>query len=288
MALAFARLIAMKLYAYRALDYLQVAAPDDRRYLLFNSVQKARVSTEGVKVLRVLSDCVGARGFEANTYLESALREGPMIPALEGSTHINFRMTQQFATGYFAAPAGAVPTLPESVSLGRVRSDESPYWTAARDRRPKTIRFRPFQSAYEPLPTVPNVGLFVKQVEAFGRLLGSFAAVLESDTDVDQLIARGRCLAVVAYGQLVAENCAAAGVAAETVSLIFHGLVEDLTTESLGLAALLPPGGSQRALLKDLVSVPETSACEIEAISAWIASRYSEESTGRKPVPLSS
>ena len=47
MALAFARLIAMKLYAYRALDYLQVAGPDDRRYLFFNSVQKARRQHRG-------------------------------------------------------------------------------------------------------------------------------------------------------------------------------------------------------------------------------------------------
>lgn len=62
MAFAFARLVAMKLYAYRALDYLQVAGPDDRRYLLFNAVQKARVSTEGVKVLAALSECMGPAG----------------------------------------------------------------------------------------------------------------------------------------------------------------------------------------------------------------------------------
>ena len=37
---AYARLTAMKLYAYRAMDYLQAASADDRRYLLFNAVQK--------------------------------------------------------------------------------------------------------------------------------------------------------------------------------------------------------------------------------------------------------
>ena len=69
-AIAFARLTAMKLYAYRALDYLQAAGADDRRYLLFNAVQKARVSTEGVKVMGCSSECIGARGFEADTYFE--------------------------------------------------------------------------------------------------------------------------------------------------------------------------------------------------------------------------
>src|SRR5205807_1566233 len=95
-ALAFARLAAMKLYAYRAVDYLQASCADDRRYLLFNAVQKATVSTEGVKVMALLSECIGARGFEAETYFESALREAQLIPGLEGSTHINFGLTAQF------------------------------------------------------------------------------------------------------------------------------------------------------------------------------------------------
>src|SRR5579859_1596485 len=54
---AYVRLMAMKLFAYRAIDYLQVAKAVDRRYLLFNAVQKAKVSTEGVKVIELLSEC---------------------------------------------------------------------------------------------------------------------------------------------------------------------------------------------------------------------------------------
>jgi acyl-CoA dehydrogenase len=74
-ASAFARLMAMRLYAFRALDYLQAASADDRRYLLFTAVQKAKVSTEGVRVMSILSECIAAHGFEADTYFESALRE---------------------------------------------------------------------------------------------------------------------------------------------------------------------------------------------------------------------
>lgn len=280
-AVAFARLVAMKLFAYRALDYLQAAGPDDRRYLLFNAVQKARVSTEGVKVLRVLSECVGARGFEADTCLESALREGPMIPALEGSTHINFRLTEQFAAGYFAE-GGEAPWPPASVSLGAASSDENPYWTAARDRNPRTVRFGLPGAAYESLGAVPNVGLFLRQVEVFGRLVSSVLLAPDADPDSGRLIALGKCLSIVAYGQLVAENCSAAGVACEMVSLIFHALVEDLTAETLGLATLFPPGGSQRALLRDAVCVPETSAADIAGVWAWCAARYPAQPAGNR------
>ena len=62
MAQAYARLTAMKLYAYRALDYVHAARADDRRYILFCAVQKAMVSTEGVKVVALLADCVGREG----------------------------------------------------------------------------------------------------------------------------------------------------------------------------------------------------------------------------------
>jgi acyl-CoA dehydrogenase len=278
MAIAFARLVAMKLYAYRALDYLQVASPDDRRYLLFNAVQKARVGTEGVKVLGVLSESVGARGFEADTYIESALREAPMIPALEGSTHINFSLAAQFVAGYFSAPDGPAAPQPASVSLGQAGSDENPYWTAARDRNPKTVRFGPVLAAFEPFRAIPNVGLFVHQVEAFGR----FANSASPASDVGTQVALGRCLSVVAYGQLIAENCAVVGASPALVAVIFHGLVGDLSAETLGLCVHFPAGSGPRTALREVISVPETSAADLEAVSDWVASRYE----GSPDVPL--
>src|SRR5439155_21740193 len=96
-AQASARLTAMKLYAYRALDYVHAARADDRRYLLYCAVQKAKVSTEGVKVMAQLSECIGAKGFEAaDTYFEMALRDAQLIPGLESSAHINLGLAAQF------------------------------------------------------------------------------------------------------------------------------------------------------------------------------------------------
>jgi acyl-CoA dehydrogenase len=281
MTFAFARLVAMKLYAYRALDYLQVAGPEERRYLLFNAVQKARVSTEGVKVLAALSECVGARGFEANTYIESALRDASMIPALEGSTHINFSLAAQFAGAYFANSEDAVP-VPGSVSLRQVSSDENPYWLAARDRNLKTVRFAPFLAAYEPFRVVPNVELFTRYVVVFARFASS--TVLDSARQ----IALGRCFSIVAYGQLVAENCAAVGAAPALVSVIFHAMATDLAAEFLTLAALLQPGTSERALLVDVVSAPETSAADTQAVSEWVAGCYPPHNEQTAPTAATS
>jgi acyl-CoA dehydrogenase len=267
MILAYARMTAMKFYAYRALDYLQASGPDERRYLLFNSVQKARVSTEGVKVLGLLSECTGARGFEADTYLETALRDGPMIPSLEGSTHINFETAAQFLGNYFAEPDRAVP-VPESVSLDRVSSGENPYWLGPRDRNTHTVRFGGYPSAYGPVRTVPNVGVFVRQVTEFARLANEGMPVLNPSRDQRLLIGLGRCLSVIAYGQLVAEMCAVVGATDATISLLFHGQVEDLSAECCKLASLFPPESPRRAALREMTRIPETTDADCEAVAA--------------------
>ncbi|HKI35283.1 MAG TPA: acyl-CoA dehydrogenase [Gemmataceae bacterium] len=272
-AFAFARLTAMKLYAYRALDYLQASGDDERRYLLFGAVQKAKVSTEGVKVMGLLSECIGGRGFEAETYFESALRDTQLIPGLEGSTHINFGLTAQFIDTYFTTPTREVP-LPKSVTLDGIDPDENPYWFAARDRNAKTVQFAHFLRAYEPLRSVANVRTFRKQVKAVRQFADGGISSVNPTGDAGLLIAVGKCLATIAYGQLVAENCLAAKVAPATVSLIFQGLIEDLSAEAVKLSAIFPPGSPQRALLKGAVRFPRTSAADLTSVSELIALRH--------------
>jgi len=59
---AFARLVAMKLFARRAADYFRSASREDRRYLLFNPVVKMKVTTEGEKVIDLLWTSSPRRG----------------------------------------------------------------------------------------------------------------------------------------------------------------------------------------------------------------------------------
>ena len=47
----YVRLLAMKLFALRAADYMRAASDDDRRYLLFNPIVKMKVTGQGEKVV---------------------------------------------------------------------------------------------------------------------------------------------------------------------------------------------------------------------------------------------
>jgi len=166
---AWLRLTAMKLYAYRALDYVHAASASDRRYLLFCAVQKAKVSTEGLKVMSLLQECIGAKGFESGGYFEMALRDIQLIPSLEGSMHINLGLAVQFIPRYFDrrdSTAGEPPSL----IGGEVPSRENPYLMDARAGSPRAVEFRPFRDAYRPLESVEGTATFLRQVEVFREI----------------------------------------------------------------------------------------------------------------------
>jgi hypothetical protein len=67
----------MKLFSDRTADYLRSAGPDDRRYLLFTSIIKVKVTTEGEKVVDLLWDVIAAQGFEADTYFDKGAGSMP-------------------------------------------------------------------------------------------------------------------------------------------------------------------------------------------------------------------
>ena len=89
---AYARLVAMKLFALRAVDYMRSASPEDRRYLLYNPIVKMKVTTQGEEVIDLLWDVIAAKGFEKDMYFEMAARDIRGLPKLEGTVHVNIAL----------------------------------------------------------------------------------------------------------------------------------------------------------------------------------------------------
>jgi len=251
MAEAYARLLAMKLCAYRTLDYIHAASADDRRYQLFCAVQKARVSTEGVKVMGLISECIGAKGFEADTYCEMALRDAALIPGLEGSMHINLGLAVQFLPRYFERPAAVRDVA--SLASGEVPSRENPYLMTARTGGTQAIRFGWFLQPYRAFRPQMNVVLFARQAATFQRFVNALGGRVDR-TDLRLSVALGKCMATVVYGQLVAENATKLSVPAEQVDCIFALLVKDMNDAAMGLAAA---GVMDDQWTKRMIRVPQ-------------------------------
>ena len=101
---AYVRLVAMKLVALRAADYMRSASTEDRRYLLYNPVVKMKVTTQGEDVVNHLWDVIAAKGFERDMYFEMAARDIRALPKLEGTVHVNIALIVKFMPNYFFNP----------------------------------------------------------------------------------------------------------------------------------------------------------------------------------------
>ncbi len=141
---AYARLVAMKLFALRAADYLRAASPDDRRYLLYNPIVKMKVTTQGEEVINLLWDVIAAKGFEHDTYFEMAARDIRALPKLEGTVHVNIALIVKFMANYFFNPA----EYPEVPRQDMARDDEF-LFRQGPARGLGQIRFHDYHTAFD-------------------------------------------------------------------------------------------------------------------------------------------
>jgi acyl-CoA dehydrogenase len=217
--------------------------------------------------MQLLSECIGAKGFEADTYFEMALRDAQLIPGLESSAHINLGLTAQFIARYFEQFDRDLAD-PPSLVAGESDAHENPYLMEARGGAIGTIAFPPYLQAYRPHKSLPNVRRFARQVRRFRRFLRADREKRNDATDLQLSQSLGQCLATIAYAQLIAENAHRLGVEPEMISAIFHLLVADLSTAALALASLPQIGPASRRDLRRMVTIPKTTQAEWGFVSA--------------------
>src|SRR5688572_8530655 len=227
---AYARLVAMKLFGDRAIDYFRAAGPDDRRYLLFNPLTKMKVTTEGEKVIDDLWDVIAAKGFEKDTFFEMAARDIRGLPKLEGTVHVNMALVLKFMANYLFNPAeyAPVPTRRDAVD------DEFLFRQGPASGLGK-IQFNDWRASYAPFAAVPNVARFLEQAEGLGSLLGTAPPTEEQQLELGFLLTLGELFTLVVYGQLILEQAALTDLDADTIDAIFDVLVRDFSNYAVTL-----------------------------------------------------
>ncbi len=226
---AYCRLVAMKLFALRAADYMRSASPDDRRYLLYNPVVKMKVTTQGEEVVNLLWDVIAAKGFEKDTYFEMAARDIRALPKLEGTVHVNIALIVKFMANYFFAPA----EYPEVPTRSDAAHDDYLFHQGPARGLGK-IRFHDYGPTFSRWP-LPNVALFAEQTARLRDLLATATPTEEQQADVDWLLSLGEMFTLVVYAQLILENAALYSVGNDLVDQIFDCLVRDFSRFALTL-----------------------------------------------------
>jgi acyl-CoA dehydrogenase len=224
---AYARLIAMKLCALRAADYMRVASKDDRRYLLYNPVVKMKVTTQGEEVMNLLWDVIAAKGFEKDTYFEMAVRDIRALPKLEGTVHVNVALIVKFIANYFFKPA----KYPEVAKQSEAKNDDF-LFNQGPTRGLRKIRFHNYKIAYNSM-NVPNLKIFKRQIRLFKLLLLLAKPSTAQQRDTDFLLNLGELFTLVVYGQLILENAKIYTIENDVVDQIFDFLVRDFSALAL-------------------------------------------------------
>jgi len=227
---AYARLVAMKLYALRASDYFRSASPDDRRYLLFNPIMKMKVTMQGEEVINALWDVIAARGFENEPYFEMAARDIRALPKLEGTAHVNMALVVKFLANYLFRPA-TYPEIPRRADP----EDDVFFFHQGPAKGLGKVRFHDWRLAYD-RSDLPNVAIFREQLNALKRLLMETPPNEAQQQDVDLMLSLGEVFTLVPYGQLILEEAPMEGIGDDLVDQIFDVMVRDLSRYALQLA----------------------------------------------------
>lgn len=227
---AYARLVAMKLFSDRAIDYFRSASREDRRYLLFNPVTKAKVTSEGEAVVTLLWDVLAAKGFERNTYFAEVARLIGALPRLEGTVHVNVAQILKFMPNYLFNPADC----PE-IGIRDDPADDAFFWSQGPVGGASKVRFADWTAVYEKHCDIPNVARFYEQAQSLRDLLVTAAPDAEQQRDLDFMLVVGHLFTLVVYGQLILEQAGLLGVDRDLVDQIFVVAVRDFSAYAVDL-----------------------------------------------------
>ncbi|WP_327333189.1 acyl-CoA dehydrogenase family protein [Streptomyces anulatus] len=227
---AYVRLVGMKLFSDRAVDYFRSAGPDDRRYLLFNPMTKMKVTTEGEKVIDLMWDVIAAKGFEKDNYFAQAAIEIRGLPKLEGTVHVNLALILKFMRNHLLNPVD-YPAVPARLDA----ADDAFLFQQGPARGLGSVRFHDWRTAFDTYAEVENVARFREQADALCAFVETAAPDEEQSRDLDLLLAVGQLFALVVHGQLILEQARLTGLDQELLDELFAVLVRDFSAHAVEL-----------------------------------------------------
>ncbi|MGW4328972.1 acyl-CoA dehydrogenase family protein [Nocardia sp. NPDC004573] len=227
---SYVRMNAMRLYHERAIDYMRCSMPEDRRFVMFNSIGKMKVTREAERVFRELSDVISARGFEKDSYFSTARGTIDSMPRLEGTAHVNMALTLKFMPNFLFDPAELPP-----VPVRRDAGDDEALFRQPSAAGLGKVRFADWRPAYTPYRHLPNVALFIEQAERFTQFPVEAAPTPAQLEDVDYQLAVGELFTLLPYGQLILEQAALVGTSEDLLDAIFEVFVRDFSAYALTL-----------------------------------------------------
>ena len=253
---AYARLLATKLYAARAIDYVRSASLEDRRYLLYTPINKMRVTTEGERIVTLLGEVISAKGFERDSYFEAAKNIIGGLPKLEGTVHVNLALVLKFLPNYLFGNEALEP------APARYDADDDAFLFAQGPTRGLgKVKFPDWRTVFDRFAEVANVALFREQAEALIALVQTAPLTPEQiGEDLDFQLSLAELFTLLPYGQLILEQAELSDTHHDIVDLIFEWLVRDFTAYAIDLHGKASSTEAQQRWALDSIRKPVIDA----------------------------
>ncbi|WP_253808637.1 acyl-CoA dehydrogenase family protein [Nocardia amikacinitolerans] len=264
---AYSRIVAMKLFSDRAVDYFRSASLDDRRYLLFNPMTKSKVTSEGEVVMTLLLDVLAAKGFEKNTYFNEVQRLINTLPRLEGTVHVNVGQILKFLPNYLFNPKD----YPE-VGTRQDAADDEFFWRQGPARGAGRVQFADWNPVYQKHSDVANVARFYEQATALRELMATAAPDEAQQQDLDFMLTIGHLFSLVVYGQLILEQAAITGLDRDVLDQIFDFQIRDFNAHATTLYGKASATAAQREWAVAALRTPEVDRERFDRVWAQVAS----------------
>lgn len=247
---AYTRLVAMRLFSLRAIDYMRSASAEDRRYLLYNPIVKMKVTTQGEEVINLLWDVIAAKGFEKDMYFEAAARDIRALPKLEGTVHVNMALIIKFIANYFFNP----DEFPEIPNRNDTKNDDF-LFTQGPTKGLGKIRFHDPSIAYSSVD-LPNINIFKEQIEVLKEFFLTATPNEDQGQNMDFLLSIGELFTIVAYGQLIIEKSKMENIKEHIIDQIFDFMVRDFSKFALQLYSKTSSTQQQMELCLKMIRKP--------------------------------
>ncbi|WP_324193801.1 acyl-CoA dehydrogenase family protein [Nocardia blacklockiae] len=247
----YVRLLAMKLYHERAIDYLRCSTPEDRRFVMFNSIGKMKVTREAERALAELLDVISAKGFEKDSYFSLGRGMIASMPRLEGTAHVNMSLTLKFMPNYLFNSV-ALPEVP----VRRDPGDDDTLFRQPRASGLGKVRFHDWRPVLATRRQLPNVALFEELAERFAGFAVEAPVTDAQLGDLDYQLALGELFTLLSYAQLIVEQANIARVSDDVVDSVFELLVRDFSAYALDLHAKASSTEAQQNWAKSVLRKP--------------------------------
>jgi acyl-CoA dehydrogenase len=157
----------------------------------------------------------------------------------------------------------------EFEEIGRItdnRNDDFMFKQGPTKAYAKT-KFHDFNPVYNSLSHLPNVKVFIEQIQAYKEfLMVSGQDLMKQMMEFDYLLAVGELFTMVAYGHLIIESAKIEGVRDEIMNQMFDLFVRDFSAFAVELYGKPLNSDAQLEKIKNMIKRPVPNKDEFEKV----------------------